>query len=71
MPLLGALLGAPQGSLVLDPLSPKGSLEGESAGGADEPHASSGLAGAAAKKGTKKTQAQIGHSTNIQILPKC
>lgn len=48
MPLLGALLGAPQGSLVLDPPSPKGSLEGGSEGGAGEPHASSVLAGAAA-----------------------
>lgn len=47
---LVALLGAPQGSLALDAPSPKGSLDGEvSAGGAGEPHASSALAGAAAK----------------------
>lgn len=54
MPLLGALLGAPHGSLALDAPSPKGSLVGESAGGAGEPHASSALAGAAAKKAKRK-----------------
>lgn len=51
VPLLGALLGAPQGSPFLDP-SPKGSLDGEeSEGGAAEPHTSSVLTGAAATKG--------------------
>ena len=52
VPLLGALLGAPQGSLFLDAPSPKGSLDGEkSEGGAGDPHASSVLTGAAAKTG--------------------
>lgn len=67
VPLLGALLGAPHGSLVLDAPSPKGSLEGESEGGAGDPQASSALAGAAAKKDKKKTVAQIGCSTDTQI----
>lgn len=51
VPLLGALLGAPQGSSFLDP-SPKGSLDGkDSEGGAGEPHAASVLTGAAATQG--------------------
>ncbi len=51
VPLLGALLGVPQGSPFLDVPSPKGSLDGEdSEGGAGEPHASSELTGAAAKQ---------------------
>lgn len=50
VPLLVALLGAPQGSLVLDAPSPKGSLDGEvSEGGAGEPQASSVPSGAAAR----------------------
>lgn len=50
MPLLVALLGAPQGLLVLDAPSPKGSLSGEvSEGGAGEPQASSVLSGAASR----------------------
>lgn len=53
VPLLGALLGAPQGSPFLDAPSPKGSLDGEeSEGGAGEPHASFVLTGAAAKQGS-------------------
>lgn len=50
VPLLVTLLGAPQGSLVFDAPSPKGSLDGEvSEGAAGEPQASSVLSGAAAK----------------------
>lgn len=53
VPLLDALLGAPQGSLlaalVLDDPSPNGSSQGAE-GGAGEPHASSVLAGAEANK---------------------
>lgn len=49
VPLLGALLGAPQGSLLLDAPSPNGSPKvEESEGGAGVPHASSVLAGAVA-----------------------
>ncbi len=70
VPLLGALLGAPQGSPFLDAPSPKGSLDGEeSEGGAAEPHASSVLtAGAAAKQGNKAGMAQSGQNS-IQIRP--
>lgn len=50
VPLLGVLLGAPQGSPFLD-TSPKGSLDGEeSEGGASEPHASSVFIEAAHRK---------------------
>lgn len=49
--LLVASLGAPQGSLVLDAPSPKGSLGGEeSEGAAGAPQASSVLAGAEAER---------------------
>lgn len=67
VPLLGALLGAPQGSLFLDAPSPKGSLDGvESEGGAGEPHASSALTGAAAKQGN--TAGRLKQDSNSNIL---
>lgn len=54
VPLLGASLGAPQGSPFLEAPSPKGSLDGEeSEGGAGEPHASSVLTGAEADQGNR------------------
>lgn len=55
VPLVVALVGAPQGSLVLDAPSPNGSLDGEETeGGAGDPHASSVLSGAAARCRSRK-----------------
>lgn len=52
VPLLGVLLGAPQGSPFLEAPSPKGSLNGEeSEGAAGAPHASSVPPGAVARQG--------------------
>lgn len=57
MPSPLALLGAPQGSLVLDAPSPNGSPDGEEPdGGAGVPHASSVLTGAEAEWVEKRAQ---------------
>lgn len=59
VPLLGVLLGAPQGSPFLEAPSPKGSLDGEeSEGAAGAPHASSVPPGAAAKREIEQAQGQ-------------
>ena len=52
--MLGASLGAPQGSPFLEAPSPKGSLDAESKGGAGEPHALSVPAGAEAEGGDRE-----------------